>query len=412
MPKRGVVVAHSGRQHSHQLAYALNEVELLQRYCVQKLPLEYIEHAPQFLKKLKFVRKMQGSSTEIPIEKFQWQAIPSLTVYILTRIVNRSLASWVELFGYRVFDRWAARIVRREMPLAVVGYEPSCATTFVAAKKFGITCILDAASFHYAFQDRVLEEEKIAGETAPGKLLRRRKAEEIELADWIFCTSSLARQSYVDGGVPPEKVVALPLGSDLEKFSPAPVGARTGIFKIAYVGLPIKRKNFDGLLRVAGRLAEKNIPVELHVFGNRAAAITMGAVEVPGRVILRGSFSHDKLAEEIRLMDCLVLPSLFDSFGFTVIEALASGVPAIVSDRVGAKMAIAEGQSGWIVPAGDEAALADRIAQLVVNPEIARGMSERCVEAAQPYSWRHYHCRIQAFFTDLQQGRLKTIVTP
>jgi len=371
---------------------------LLDGYYTQKFPLEYLRYVPAPLKKLGPLSQLQGSSTELPSSKIFLQKIPAAADIVLDRITSGAARSAVHLRSFKVFDRWIARQVERIWPSAVIGYEPSCTETFTVARKLGITCVLDAASLHFRLQDKVrgvvdgLKLDPVERE------IRDRKSREIELADWIFCASPFAKESYVQSGVPPEKIVVQPLGCDLARFFPAPAGSRSGNLRIAFAGVPGRYKGFDLLLRALQTLWARNVSVELHVFGNEGAARAMGAMPVGGQLVLHGSVPHAELADKLRLMDCVVLPSLFDSFGMIVVEAMASGVPVMASDMTGGKMAIVEGRSGWILPASDEGKWMERIAQLAANPDIARSMAQACVQDARPYDWAYYHQRIQGFF--------------
>jgi glycosyltransferase involved in cell wall biosynthesis len=70
------------------------------------------------------------------------------------------------------------------------------------------------------------------------------------------------------------------------------------------------------------------------------------------------------------------------------------GVPAIVSEPVGAKEAIVEGETGWVVPAEDVTALADQMRWCVEHPDQVQAMRDACVETARDYSWEAYHERV------------------
>src|SRR5262249_19340883 len=67
------------------------------------------------------------------------------------------------------------------------------------------------------------------------------------------------------------------------------------------------------------------------------------------------------------------LPSRVDGFGMAVPEAMACGVPAIVSDMVGAKEVIEEGHNGFIVPSGNSDALVDRMRWCICNATLQFG---------------------------------------
>src|SRR6185295_10119114 len=101
-----------------------------------------------------------------------------------------------------------------------------------------------------------------------------------------------------------------------------------------------------------------------------------------------------ELAARFRAADCLVLPSRNESFGMVVPEALAAGLPVLVSDRVGAKDLVIEGKTGWIVEAEDVSALADRMAWCARHLEAVRAMGPDCRRAAEAVTWQTYQQRL------------------
>jgi glycosyltransferase involved in cell wall biosynthesis len=100
------------------------------------------------------------------------------------------------------------------------------------------------------------------------------------------------------------------------------------------------------------------------------------------------------LAAEMRRADCLVLPSRNDSYGMVVAEALAAGVPVLISEMVGAKDLVTEGETGWTVPVDDVPALADRMLWCAGHPSAVRAMGPACRRAAEAATWPAYHRRL------------------
>ena len=83
--------------------------------------------------------------------------------------------------------------------------------------------------------------------------------------------------------------------------------------------------------------------------------------------------------------DLVIMPSLDEPLGLAQLEALALGVPVVVSDAGGLPETVVDGETGWIVPAGDPLALAERMAAVLDDPRRAREMARRgsrFVEAA------------------------------
>jgi glycosyltransferase involved in cell wall biosynthesis len=315
------------------------------------------------------------------------------------RVLPAGGAARIDFAACRLFDRWVARGLSGSGADAVIACEISALATFREARRRGIATLLDAPSIHHAAQDR------LHGTTDPPRLHRRIvaiKDAEIALADQILTVSELARQTYVEAGVPPEKVHAVPLGADLELFSPG--GERTGGagFTFLFSGATIHRKGFDLLLAAFDRVRAGNPVARLRLVGPRGdSAHLLDRRGLDGRgsdgIDVLGPVPQPELAAELRRADLLVLPSRNDSYGMVVAEALASGLPVLVTEMVGAKDLVTEGRTGWIVPVDDAGGLTGRMGWCAGHPDEVRGMRADCRRAAESATWPAYHRR----FVDL-----------
>jgi glycosyltransferase involved in cell wall biosynthesis len=79
-------------------------------------------------------------------------------------------------------------------------------------------------------------------------------------------------------------------------------------------------------------------------------------------------------------MSVLVHPSLADGFSYAVAEAMACGLPVIVSDNTGAADLVEDGVQGYVVPTGDAHAIAERLHHLHSHPELLAQMGARARE--------------------------------
>jgi glycosyltransferase involved in cell wall biosynthesis len=389
-----ILVTHPGRQHSHQAAVALEQAGMLAGYWsgVPAMAAQ-ARHVPAWL------RRRFDRYAPMPLDprRLRWfPATPALR-RLGDALLPHGGAARVDLLACRLFDRWAAAGLARAGADAVIACEISALAIFRAARRLGIATILDAPSLHHDAQDR------LHGTTDPPGLHRRInriKDREMALADQVLTVSGLARDTYLAAGMPAGRVHAVTLGADLELFTPASAAAAPAggdgkdSFLFLFCGATIRRKGFDLLLAAFDRVAGEAPAARLRVVGPRGDAAGLLDGRAGERIAVAGPVSQAALAEELRRADCLVLPSRNDSYGMVVAEALACGLPVLISEMVGAKELVASGSNGWIVPAGDTAALAERMAWCVRHRETVRGMREQCRRSAAAAAWPAYHHRL------------------
>jgi glycosyltransferase involved in cell wall biosynthesis len=392
-----VLLTHPGRQHSHQAAVALERAGMLAGYWAGVPAVaEQARRVPSLLRR----RFARYGPVPLDPRRARWFPLTPALRRLGDALLPPAAAAWTDFAACRLFDRWAASRLPQAMADAVIACEISALSTFRTARRLGIATVLDAPSLHHHAQDR------LHGTTDPPSLHRRIarvKDEEIALADHVLTVSELARRTYLDAGVSAERVHAVTLGADLELFTPGE-RAGGGGFLFLFCGATIHRKGFDLLLGAFDRVAARRLDARLRVVGPRGDAA--GLLGPPReRVSVSGPVSQQALAAELRAADCLVLPSRNDSYGMVVAEALACGLPVLVSDMVGAKELVAEGRNGWIVPAGDAGALADRMAWCVDHREAVAAMAETCRQAAAAATWPAYHRRLAALLRTLLPAR-------
>jgi glycosyltransferase involved in cell wall biosynthesis len=402
-----ILVTHPGRQHSHHAALALSQAGMLAGYWAGvPATREQARRVPAPLRR----HLARYDPILLAPELARWFPITPALRRLGDALLPHRAAARVDLLACRLFDRWAAaRLPRGGGIDAVVACEISALKTFRAARRLGIATILDAPSLHHRAQDR------LHGTTDPPALharITRLKDLEIALADQVLCVSELARQTYLDAGVPAAKVHAVTLGADLERFTPGagaepggPEGRREGALWFLFCGATIHRKGFDLLLDAFDRLVAMGLDARLRVVGPRGDSAGLLPGRGAGRIEVSGPVAQGELVAELRRADCLVLPSRNDSYGMVVAEALACGLPVLVSEMVGAKQLVREGGNGWIVAAGDAGALAERMAWCARHPEAVRGMRQACRRSAEAAAWPAYHRRVAELLRGLVPER-------
>ncbi|HEV7503813.1 MAG TPA: glycosyltransferase family 4 protein [Thermoanaerobaculia bacterium] len=398
-----VLVTHPGRQHSHQAALALEEAGMLAGYWAG---VPAVELHRRWIPDRLWRRFVRYAPVPLPAQRVRWAPwVPALR-RLGDRALPSRLAAWTDFLACRLFDRWAAARLRpRTAAGAVVACEISALATFRKARRLGMVTILDAAATHHRTQDR------LHGFAEPAALHRRITAvkdAEIALADHVLTVSELARQSYLEAGVPPERVHCVSLGVDVDLFAPGEeqVEAQDGEgTTFVFVGAASRIKGLDLLLEAFARVRGAKPVARLLLIGPPGDASSLLGPPVPAGVTVLGPLSQADLARRLRAADCLVLPSRNESFGMVVPEALAAGLPVLVSDRAGAAALIQEGRNGWVVPAGDAGALARRMLHAAGSREELCRMREACRRSAAACDWSAYGERLSFLLRSLLEGQ-------
>jgi glycosyltransferase involved in cell wall biosynthesis len=269
------------------------------------------------------------------------------------------------------------------------------------AKRLGIKVICDMREEHPRFQDELLsgEAKELGIEyQVSGPTFIRHVSEEIELADYIFCPSAYAKRTFVERGVSESRIVVCPYGVDRMKFAARDRLPRKQ-FQVLFLGRVCMRKGVHYLLEGFRRAQLSN-----------AQLLLAGPVDPAFRSVLeryRGVFeelgpvSRSQVPAQYLAADVFVLPSLADSHGLVVSEAMSSGLPVIVSENTGMADLIENGREGFVVPIRDADAIADRLTFLHANRDQCIAMGDTGSKAIQARDWNHYQSMCSRIYRSL-----------
>jgi len=211
---------------------------------------------------------------------------------------------------------------------------------------------------------------------------------------------------------PPEKLIKIHSGVDIEKFKQVPVNAvekkrALGLdpngLVVGFIGwlLPVKGpmhllkamedvwQDYDDTILVF--IGKGDLDVDL-----MAEALKTGA---NGRVNFLGW--RNDIDEIMPIFDIFVLPSLNEGMGRVLVEAMAAGKPIVASNVGGIPDLVQHDINGLLVPPGDEKALAAGIKQLINDPEKAKMMGQRGIEICNQFSVESMVDKIDNLYQDL-----------
>lgn len=157
------------------------------------------------------------------------------------------------------------------------------------------------------------------------------------------------------------------------------------------VGRLVAQKGVDVLLEAMARPGLERLALDVVGDGDWRDRLTAQAARLglADRVRFMGWRDRDELAGIYRAADIFVLPSRDEGMPNVVLEAMASGLPVAASRVAGAEDLVTDGETGFLVPVEDAAALADALRRLVDDPALRAAQGRRGRERVEAqFSWR------------------------
>lgn len=214
--------------------------------------------------------------------------------------------------------------------------------------------------------------------------------------DQILVPTLQYKRLLVEGGFEPEKIDIMPRGIDGERFSPAL--RNTGIwnayglnggFKFLYAGRVSREKNIETLLKAFSTLLEAGCAADLVVVGDGPLRNELEQRYNHPQIAFTGYLYGEELARAYASADLFVFPSRTDTFGNVVLEAHASGLPAIVSNEGGPQEIVATHDSGLVVDTRTPDDLAAAMRQVMASGALYHRLKDGAAVAAEQSRWEY-----------------------
>ena len=298
---------------------------------------------------------------------------------------------------YRHFDGKVADRVKRLPIDAVYAYEGGALQTFREAKRRGISSFYELPSSYWHWEHKLLSQEAERNpefanllpklKDSPGHMAW--KDEELNLADVVIAPSQHVRQTLAEV-VPDEKIRVISYGAPPLRPRRRTDRTKSDPLSVLFVGSLSQRKGISYLLEAVDKLG---LQVQLTLVGGKIAANTKVDAAC-ARWQWFESLPHSEVLELMGQADVLVLPSLAEGCALVVLEALACGLPVVVTPNTGALEFVRDGYEGFVVPICDADAIAERLEELHHNRDLLDAMSRAAQTTAGEKSWADYRARL------------------
>lgn len=233
-------------------------------------------------------------------------------------------------------------------------------------------------------------------------------------ASLFFPTSSIAMETFLREYSPlPGQWKVMHPGVDAARFSSpdrekcrAEIRGRHGIgssdFLVLFVGMNFELKGLDTIMAAVAkaRVQQPAANIRLLVVGRGDEEKYRGVARSHGigdAVVFAGTQAGG-IERYYRAADMFIMLSGFDTFGMVVLEAMAAGLPVVVSSNVGARDVVEDGVNGFVLPDGrDVDAAADRIVCLL-DGDRQRAMSAAASRSAAGHDWERRVAELSAVY--------------
>ena len=382
-----VIVSVGGRFHAFYLAQ-----QLLKRGYLKRLITSY----PKF--EVKKYGIPSGRVKSIIIKEMMhrgWSHLPKF----LRSIYNP------QFFISETFDKLAAKNLG-ECDICVA-FSNFALHTNRRAKELGAVTIVQRGSAHMLYQQKIIEDEyeKFGlkfNRTHP-KIIEKQLME-YEEADYIFVPSIFAKRTFLEKGIPEEKLIHASYGIDLSEFKQLPKG--DNVFRVIFAGGMTLQKGVHYLLQA---FSELNLPnSELLLIGGISDEIKPFFEKYEGTFKWLGHKPQAELHRYYSQGSVFVLNSIQDGFGMVMTQAMACGLPLISTANTGGPDLIEDGKEGFIIPIRDVEAIKERILFFYENPKLCKEMGESAKKkVSQGFTWDDFGENIVREYSRVLEDNVK-----
>jgi glycosyltransferase involved in cell wall biosynthesis len=330
-----------------------------------------------------------------------------LLVRLNDRLPSRPFAEARQALLHRLFGRWArARLAKATWDVVYIWSSVAEETLRGLPREAAAVRLLVRGSAHIRAQDRLLAEETArtgAPQDRPTPWMIAREQREYPLADAVVVLSTFAERTFVEEGIPPERLRRLSLGAQLSTFRPSPqvIEARHQRIlsgqplRVLYVGALSFRKGLWDLAAAVRALSGPDMEFRLVGPTLREAAPLVEGLRDHASISPRQP--QALLPEVYAWADVFVFPTIEDGFAVVLAQAAAAGLPIITTPNCSGPDLVRDGKTGWIVPIRSPESLVDRLRWCATHREELAAMVDRLYAEFRPRDWTAAAADFEAF---------------
>jgi len=230
----------------------------------------------------------------------------------------------------------------------------------------------------------------------------------------IVTATSQYHQQLANSTLPGLKVSVVFNGVDATVFRPSDEHSEADGINILCVGRLIERKGQEYLLRAFARLRPKlKVPSKLTLVGTGDTEASLRSLTedllIVDNVDFVGAVSGEKMPKVFKKGDIFVLPSQNEGMSIALLEAMACGLPVVVTNTGGTAELVQENVNGFVVPWADIQALTEHLFLLVKDRQLRQRFGEASRQTAMKFSWIAMSQRYLELCFQIAQGTVAAV---
>ena len=231
--------------------------------------------------------------------------------------------------------------------------------------------------------------------------------------DFVYVPSNTMIEELVESGIKPEVIKLWERGIDRNMFSPAKRNRELIKFItgndnpcILFASRLVWEKNLQTMIDLYQLIEKNKLNYHFIIAGDGVARESLEK-QMPNASFL-GTLKHQQLASIYASSDVFLFPSVTETFGNVVLEAMASGLPCVIADSGGSKDFIAHGINGFKCNPYDAPEYLKCIVEIIEQPALAKLLSINGIETSKKYIWENLAWE---YFKDLKSLAHKAAVS-
>ena len=204
----------------------------------------------------------------------------------------------------------------------------------------------------------------------------------------MVCSTTAQREELEASlGIKSSKLVVINPGIETGEFTNQSLQARED--SLLFVN-PFPNKNLETVIRSLKLIKEQVPEITLYIVGQGNEGYFKSCMDIAEQLGVRkcisplGHVSRTQLRDLLSIVNAVVVPSFYESFGYIVLEAMCSGTPVIGSDRITTDLLV-HGRTGFAVAPEDHIAMAERAVELLSDPNRWVELSTNSVDRAKNF---------------------------